>query len=354
MRTLSINLSAARTFGSAALAAIQFAAPCAWSADEDKAPVETAKPAYNIRELQLFIENDTWAGTDRYYTNGIKFGAGAHVGALKNLLTASSPWMLDFFSLSRSPPEFGLFVGQNMYTPKSITVSTPQPLDRPWAAWLYLGGVVQRVRGSHLDTTEIDIGMVGPAALGEAIQSRWHKLIGAPQPLGWHNQIPNEPAFLIAYLHKRKIELGTEHVEVVPHIGATLGTVMTLARAGGIIRVGQNMTGYGPDSIEPGGAMLQNTRRAEEAKRQAFEWYGFAGADFRLVAHNIFLDGTVFHHSPGVSRNRIVHDLTGGLVARYRHVRFSLTRIRRSEEFAAPPGGGGAQVFHSINIGIEF
>jgi lipid A 3-O-deacylase len=77
-------------------------------------------------------------------------------------------------------------------------------LDRPWAAWLYLGGVAQRARDNRLDTVEIDLGLVGPSALGREIQSGWHRLIGSPQPCGWHNQIPNEPAFLVSYLTKSK------------------------------------------------------------------------------------------------------------------------------------------------------
>ena len=42
--------------------------------------------------------------------------------------------------------------------------------------------------------------VVGPAALGREIQSGWHKLIDSPKPMGWHNQIPNEPAFLVHVL----------------------------------------------------------------------------------------------------------------------------------------------------------
>ena len=68
--------------------------------------------------------------------------------------------------------------------------------------------MAQRTQGNKLDTVEIDVGMVGPAALGEPIQTKWHQLIGSPQPRGWGNQIPNEPAFLVSYLHKQKISTG--------------------------------------------------------------------------------------------------------------------------------------------------
>lgn len=305
-------------------------------------------------EIQLFVENDMLAHTDGYYTNGIKFGIGVPGETLADLLCRYSQSALAPSLLIR-PKEihYGWFLGQNLYTPKLITVAAPQPFDRPWAAWSYLGGVAQREEDNKLDTIEVDVGMVGPAALGEQIQSAWHRLINASKPLGWDNQIPNEPAFLVSYLHKRKFE--SKYVELIPHVGATAGTVMTLARAGGIVRVGVNMTGFGPDSIEPGGAMLQNTRNAEELeKRKKPEWYGFVGFDARLVARNIFLDGTLFRDSPSVDHRTYVHDLTFGASLRNRSWRISLTRVLRSEEFYTAQGGGGRQIFDSLNLGFEF
>ncbi len=314
-------------------------------------------------QVQLFLENDMLAGSDRYYTNGFKLGGGVEVPLLESLLAPIPKSILD--ALTQPAPDgtepishFGLFIGQNMYTPRDITIAAPQPYDRPWAAWLYVGGVVQRVRGDRLDTAELDIGMVGPAALGRQVQTGWHRLIGVKQPQGWSNQIPNELAFMAAYLQKRRF--GNDTVQIVPHAGLTLGTVMTLARAGGIVRVGSRMTGFGPDSIEPGGAMLQATReedvRGERARgiRGCCEWYFFVGADYRLVARNIFLDGPMFRGGPSVDRRSAVHDLTSGFMFRYRQLNVSLTHIRRSEEFTTPMGGGGPQAFYSLNIGWQF
>lgn len=339
----------------AAVAAIVFLA-----ASPQARPAEPASPAPAMEErqppgseLQLFIENDMFAGTDRYYTNGIKFGVGARLATLRQFFKKPSKWMLDLLSNQDTDYHFGLFAGQNLYTPRNIKVHAAQPDDRPWAAWLYLGGVAQQVAKNRLDTVEIDLGVVGPPALGDQVQTEWHRLVGSPQPRGWDNQIPGEPAFLASYLQKRRFSAGS--IELIPHAGVTLGTVMTLARAGGIVRAGRHMTGFGPDSIEPGGAMLQNTRHEyDQAVRAPFEWYGFVGADYRLVARNIFLDGTMFRDSPSVDHRTHVHDLSAGLSLRYKEVRFSLTRILRSEEFITPVGGGGKQSFYSLNVGLEF
>ena len=105
----------------------------------------------------------------------------------------------------------------------------------------------------HLHTVEFDIGVVGPPALGRQVQTAWHKFVDAPEPQGWDNQIRTEPGILLTYLHKRRYG-EISGVQLVPHIGASLGTVATFARAGALLRAGQNMTGFGPDGIEPGGA----------------------------------------------------------------------------------------------------
>lgn len=306
-------------------------------------------------EFQLFIENDMLARTDRYYTNGIKFGGGMEFDLLQ---LPAAELLKEIGPQAGGKVHLGLFVGQNLYTPKSITTSAPQPLDRPWAAWLYLGGVAQRSRDNRLDTVEVDLGLVGPSALGKEVQSNWHRLIGSPQPMGWQNQIPNEPAILVSWLAKTRHRLGSHggiDVEAIPHGGASLGTVMSLARGGGIIRLGRNMTGFGPDTIEPGGAMLQNMRREiEPTGRGELEWYLFAGLDHRLVAYNIFLDGTVFRDGPSVQRRPHVYDQSLGLSLRYGALRLSVTRVRRSEEFYTAASNGGRQTFDSVNLGVEF
>lgn len=331
----------------AALAMLAAAPAVAAAAGAGRCP-----PQYS-NEFQLYVENDMWSGTDRYYTNGIKFGFGTDAGTLADLLNAPSESLLRRLTDGSGCVQLGLFFGQNMYTPRRITVAGPQPADRPWAAWLYVGGVAQRVEERKLQTVELDVGVVGPAALGRQVQTRWHQLIGVDEPLGWANQIPNQPGVLVAFVEKVKYRTG--NFEVVPHFGGSLGNVMTLARAGGIVRWGRNMTGFGPDTIEPGGAMLQATRvRSGEGGKSGLEWYVFAGADARAVAYNIFLDGPWFRTSPNVERRPLVYDWTAGVSVRVSTVRLSLTRVHRSEEFTTPTRGGGTQSFYSFNVGLQF
>jgi lipid A 3-O-deacylase len=300
-------------------------------------------------ELQLFIENDALARTDGYYTNGIKLGIGLPLELLQmpaaKVLRAIDPDDGDDVHV-------GMFVGQSMYTPRDIGIAAAQPHDRPWAAWLYLGGVAQRARDNRLDTVEFDIGMVGPAALGEPVQKAWHRLIDTDAPQGWRHQIPNEPAFVLTYLQKRRF--GNDRMDVILNGGGSLGTVLTHARAGLMLRMGWRLTGFGPDTIEPGGAMLNGTRAIGAPHFTGVSWSVFAGVDHRYVAHNIFLDGPVFRRGPSVERRPHVHDISLGFSLRVDKLRFSWTRVTRSEEFRTAMGSGGKQQFDSLNLGIEF
>ncbi len=313
------------------------------------AEAQTLPPPPPGSELQLFVENDMLARTDRYYTNGLKLGVGVPFDLLQlpaaEVLRALDPE-------GGAGVQVGLFLGQHMYTPRDITLAAPQPNDRPWAAWLYLGGVAQRARGNRLDTVEFDVGMVGPAALGEPVQTVWHRLIDTRTPRGWDNQIPNEPAFMMTYVQKRRF--GNGHADLVLSGGGSLGTVMTHARAGLMLRLGHRLTGFGPDTIEPGGAMLHGTRAVGERDFSGLSWSVFAGIDHRHVAHNIFLDGPVFRSGPSVERIAHVIDRSVGFSLRVDRLRFSWMRVARSPEFRTALGASATQHFDSLNLGIEF
>jgi lipid A 3-O-deacylase len=153
-------------------------------------------------ELQLFVENDMLARTDRYYTNGIKLGGGVPFELLQ--LPATEV-------LRQLAPEgggtihLGLFLGPEPIHAE-VDQHQPGPALRPSLGGLALSWRRGAAGHGKIDSTrwKSTSGLVGPSALGKEVQTGWHKLIGAKQPMGWHNQIPNEPAFLVSYLTKSK------------------------------------------------------------------------------------------------------------------------------------------------------
>jgi hypothetical protein len=116
--------------------------------------------------LGLYLENDASAGTDRYYTSGVKLSWSS-----PNLERYSdSPYASPFLPLFDLLPYINeadyqknlvYGIGQNIYTPDDTESVGLVGNDRPYAGWLYVGfGVVwknERVRNSLV----LDIGVVG-------------------------------------------------------------------------------------------------------------------------------------------------------------------------------------------------
>jgi hypothetical protein len=312
--------------------------------------------------VSLYSENDKYfAGTDQHYTNGAK------VSFLSTALSSftSDPVPALIQQLARTlgglvPPghdvKLGLSFGQNIYTPADIHTTAPQPLDRPYAAWLY-GGVAFQVyqpprvlaNGARaidrLDTLEVTLGMVGPAALGQQVQNNFHHLIGVLPADGWDNQIHNEPG--LNFVYERKYRFTTDAArdgwgaDFIPHAGLSLGNVFTYANAGFEARAGWRLPAdFGTNLIRPSGD-------SNSLRRPPLSVFFFGSVDGRAVARDLTLDGNSFRASPSVAKEHFVADMLGGLALGTRHWQLTYTQASRSHEFAAQKK---SSVFGSISV----
>jgi hypothetical protein len=92
--------------------------------------------------VTLYSENDKYfAGSDRHYTNGFKLSflgdtnlknSPAFVQAVAHFI----PTLPEKYA-AQQDYRVGVSIGQNIYTPTDIHTPTPDPTDRPYAAWLY-------------------------------------------------------------------------------------------------------------------------------------------------------------------------------------------------------------------------
>ncbi len=332
-------------------AAALFITAAAGATDDPDDPCRGKKwAAYQGQgENDVLVASDA---TDESYTNGLLYSQ------LYNP-DCNPPWAERFgkrlrgwlFPGSRADVALGWEVGQHLFTPTDLEREELIEDDRPYAAWLY-GGlfyVLTATESKRQQTLELQFGLVGPAALGEEVQEGVHELISSQLPRGWDNQIPNEPGVSLIYLWRQRFGGGT--ADIVPHLGGALGTIQIYANAGLTLRLGKNISGF---------PVLQNRMTAAEPevsrKRRRWEAYLFAGADARALAHNIFLDGTVFRDSHSVDKESFVYDLKAGFSARYKSFRFTYTFVRRSKEFSPLPagvGGDGEHEFGSLSVGVE-
>jgi hypothetical protein len=283
--------------------------------------------------LTLQLENDYFGNSDQHFSQG------ARIAVLVPAKLAPD-WVKD--TMSRLPwvdagtsKQLVFSLGQSIFTPDDLSRSDLIVNERPYAGWLYGGIGLTWVDKDSFDNLELDIGIVGPSSYAEDVQKTWHEWFDFQRPLGWAHQIRDEPGIVLTYEHKWRgfypfSPFGLDG-DITPHVGASLGNVLTQAAAGLTFRIGsdlKNNLDYGPPRIRPSlpGSDYFN-------KDGDWSWYVFAGVEGRGVLRNIFLDGNTFRDSHSVDKKPFVGDVQAGLAVIIGRVRMAYTHVFRSKEF---------------------
>ena len=289
-------------------------------------PVSDDKDIFNV-----VLENDLFAGRDRGYTNGIRFGwlsSEKSVPEWARNIAGHLPMLAD-----DGHKRISLAIGQSMYAPGNLSSTVPIIGDRPYAAHLYGSVGMVSDTGTTLDNVVLSLGMIGPAALGEPIQKFVHRVIDSPEPMGWDNQLKNEPVIDLTYERKwralyRISPFGLQ-TDAVPHVGVSLGNVNASASTGATFRLGFDLPAdYGPPRIRPslpGSDFFVPTEH--------LGGYLFTSVEGRAVAHNIFLDGNTFRDSLDVDKKNFVGSLQLGAAVTWGPSRLSYTHVLMTKEF---------------------
>jgi hypothetical protein len=305
---------------------------------------EACRPSTDNQEgvASLVVENDSLSsGADRNYTSGVELGyvSPENCRVPAALDNAFKPFTQ---TISNSAPSFwGMAIGQSIFTPEDLKANPAPPDQHPYAGWLYLQfAVAAEVKPTamqpigHLDTYELQLGVVGPWALGEQAQNSIHRLLGASHANGWASQLHNELAFAGSF--DRRWNWGAHAVpllsfldyDLTPTAGVTLGTLRDEVRAGLIVRVGNQLNGdYGPPRVRP------SLSGVEQFYNRSFAWSLFAGVEGRAVARDLFLDGNTFRDSAHVERIPYVADFQTGFSLSAGEWRMTYTYVLRTDEF---------------------
>ncbi|MCL7715027.1 lipid A deacylase LpxR family protein [Stenotrophomonas mori] len=313
-------------------AAAHAAATCTGSA------LREHPPAVNFR-----VDNDLFGGRhqDQGYTNGA-------------LLTLVSPNLRDYTDdpclpaparwlnrrLERLHP--GRFeqqnmivsIGQGLFTPTDRSRADLIEDDRPYAAALLANFGYNARTGNQLRTTQLALGVVGPAAQGKQVQDAVHRLLHDEKFKGWQHQLHNEPVFRL--LHERmwrrpaRTPAGWSW-DAIGHGGAALGNLTTHGNAGGELRAGWKLPDdFGSSPMRPAG---ENTAPTRGGRLPGWSGHLFLTADARWVLRDITLDGNTFRRSHRVDKRHVVGDLGYGVALIHGRWKFALARYHRSREF---------------------
>lgn len=301
--------------------------------------------------LNLLVENDVFANTDRHYTSGVMLN---YVSGIDEGPERLRRMGIRFPGIEPDDRmHVAVSLGHEIYTPTDI--ETPELLkeDRPYAGHVYLAAGFTTENPDEIETWRLSLGLVGPGARAEVIQNNLHREIGSPEALGWDYQLKNEFVLSAAYekkwlnLARSKAWNNSLEFDFIPHASGAVGTPMTYIGGGAMVRLGHNLhRDYGPPRVRPSLPVSQFYEPDGSAS-----WFLFAGVDARFIAHNLFLDGNNFRSSHSVDREHFVADLQSGFVWNNSRFRLAYSMVYRTREFK---GQDERDVFGSLSISVHY
>ncbi len=305
-----------------------------------------AMPTGRDGTLTLRIENDALNGTDRYYTAGESVGWTGPVGKVPDPLG-----QLGRRLWGDGQQRIALGLSQLLFTPADTQITPPAPKDRPYAGLLLGGLALIQDTHFHRDVLRLDLGVIGPDALGEQVQNGFHHLIGDTTNKGWSYQLPDQPVVEAIEQRIWRVRLGTAgplEVDVLPELTGSLGTWRVAAEAGATLRIGQGLgADFGAPRIQPG-----LTGDNAYATTRRFAWYAFVGADGQAVAWDETIAGEPFANTRHVALEPLVGEAEIGVAVIVDGVRASFTHVMQTQSFRGQ--SGGLFWFDSVSVSVPF
>lgn len=336
------------------------------------APEAVARGCYGTSGVQtigsypgvynFYYENDLFAGTDNNYTNGMRVSWVS--SNLKDYVSdpCLPSWVRQLNRISEILKPGGydsrnmvVTIGQAMYTPTDKTRRDVIQNDRPYAGWLYLGLAYNARNERQMDTTEIDVGVVGPASLAKQAQDFIHDLRGFDRFNGWDNQLNNELGIQIVRERKNKLFISANQsgpqFDVISHYGASLGNVKTYLNTGLELRFGHLPDDFGTAAIRPAADSNAPLEKNQVQRLNSEGVHVFVALDARAVARDIFLDGNTFSSSHSVQKKYLVGDAALGVSWQWHGGKVTYAQYVRSQEFV---GQGARHGYGSLTLSLEY
>lgn len=290
-------------------------------------PAAGPKNALSVRD-----ENDAIGGDDVNYVNGISValtreGEGL-LGGVWDLAGKSEGKRFATYELT-----------QLIFTPFHTGFSNPPANEHPYAGLLYLGFTTHLMQDKSLHSLKLMLGLVGPSAFAEDVQSFVHRVEGYDQPKGWGHQLKDEPVANLVYEYRRKYLLTSPDaalgVEVIPMGGAFLGNYLIQATTDVQCRVGYHLPNDFGATVLRGSSYLPFPQETEAHHNWGI--YGFAGGGASVVARNLVLDGNSFATSRSVDKRIFLPAAEVGASLWTRNFQTTFSYVMWGKEFYGQP-----------------
>jgi lipid A 3-O-deacylase len=315
---LSCRSKAGRLPGAILVLAVCAASRSALAASD--APIVPAEPlpSGDFTTWRFSWDNDVVVSSDNEFSNGMTLQV--HGPPARTLADARGTpafgkslarW---FLPVRRQDLLFreGWSIGQSIQTPDDLEREDLIVDDVPYAAALAVQNTWIAYDDSHLYGFGWLTGVIGPAALGEQVQKGFHRLTGAQEPMGWDNQLKNEPLINLYYEQKRKL-VGGSFGDIAAGAAASVGNLVTGAEVRLEGRLGWHVPRgflYTPDPI---GRHLSYDSHLPPREPTTWALYGSFSAGAGILGYTAFFDGNLFRDSHSVEYDRSIQNFVFGL-----------------------------------------
>lgn len=276
-----------------------------------------SKPQKDITHwVSVTVDNDAFVGNDSGYSNGLFVSTfevnGAPSGQADNdWWVKPLMWSMPLDDVASSVNAYSF--GQSLNTPSDIKVENPSLNELPYSALLVMSNSYIAITPEMADIATTAIGMVGPMAFGEEVQSFVHKVLGANEPKGWHTQIGNE--FVFEFTRGRSYRVWhdeQDQFDVLFNGGVSLGTIESSVNVGAYFRYGNNLA-------ESYATTLLSTSRISNPLT-INGWYVFFGSRVGYMFNHIGVDGNTFRDSRSIDYQHRFIGLSTGIAYTWRDV----------------------------------
>ncbi len=240
-------------------------------------------------EFGFKSDNDAYLfyGQDRYYTNGLflNFRHAIDQQKLNNHLEKIT---------------YEISIGQKIYNPISGYRPKIETQDRPFAGYLYAGASVNLFYKKESSLKfGLELGTIGPDALGEDAQKLLHKLVGFYEIKGWEYQIKNEKA----------INLSTQFTKLLGRSSiyksdfslesyANVGTTFSGAGIGMLFRSGNFNQLFNSSYTN---SLISNNSKTEKLVKN--ELFFYAKPQLNYIAYDATIQGSMFNNKSPLTFN---------------------------------------------------
>lgn len=279
--------------------------------------------------FRINYENDYFAAGDENYTQGYSLelvAPGLSDNPVNKLL----------FKLKNTENLRGIAFEHVGYTPNSYEKTAIQQGDRPFAAVVMFKNFnisISKETKERL-SSHLSIGVMGPTAKGQEIQTLIHSFTGCRVPDGWQNQIENHFIFNYGVDYEKEVIRIKNYFSLQANASAKVGSLFTNATVGFSSTLG----------------LLGNTYESDFSPKKALI-YAYFQPLATVVCFDGTLQGSLFQdHSiytiPGNGINRITTQLNYGIVLQVKsmYIEYSRSNVSKEIKTLYPAGWGGIRL----------